>query len=60
MKSLLIGATIMIALVACTQKVENKIDLSGTWQFAADPSDKGISEGWFSKTLPIVFLCPAR
>ena len=52
MKSLLIGATIMIALVACTQKVENKIDLSGTWQFAADPSDKGISEGWFHKTLP--------
>jgi hypothetical protein len=28
-----------------------KIDLSGTWKFAMDPSDKGISEAWFNRAL---------
>ena len=31
---------------------QNKIDLSGTWKFAADPSDKGISEKWYARQLP--------
>ena len=34
------------------QKEKNyKIDLSGMWQFAIDPTDKGISEKWFSSSL---------
>ncbi len=28
-----------------------KINLSGTWKFAMDPSDNGINEGWFNKIL---------
>lgn len=27
-----------------------KIDLSGTWQFAIDSSDKGINEAWFKRS----------
>jgi len=38
-------------LFSCNKKIENKIDLAGTWQFALDPSDKGISEGWFNQVL---------
>ncbi|MBZ4191961.1 sugar-binding domain-containing protein [Niabella beijingensis] len=29
----------------------NRIDLSGEWQFAADPQDKGVAEKWFSSKL---------
>ncbi len=30
---------------------QQTINLSGTWKFASDPNDKGISEKWFGKTL---------
>ncbi|TZF82671.1 beta-galactosidase [Pedobacter sp. BS3] len=30
----------------------NQIDLSGKWSFQIDSLDKGVSEQWFSKTLP--------
>jgi len=30
----------------------DKIDLSGSWQFAIDSSDKGISEAWFRRSFP--------
>jgi hypothetical protein len=46
----LLGIVLLITLIACNKKIEKKIDLSGTWQFAMDPSDKGISEGWFNYT----------
>lgn len=42
---------LLITLIACNKKVDKKINLSGTWQFAMDPSDRGISEGWFNYTL---------
>jgi len=44
----LLSILLLITLIACNKKVEKKIDLAGTWQFALDPSDKGISEGWFN------------
>ena len=47
----LLGIILFLALTAFGQKIEKKIDLSGTWHFAVDPADKGISEGWFNKTL---------
>jgi len=41
-----------ILAVGCNQQVgKQKIDLSGTWKFAVDPGDKGVSEKWFSQTL---------
>jgi hypothetical protein len=29
---------------------QNKIDISGNWEFAMDPSDKGITERWYAKS----------
>ncbi len=52
MKHRLTWIIFVITLTACSHKIENTIDLSGTWQFAADPTDKGISEGWYNMTLP--------
>ncbi|MBV5349381.1 beta-galactosidase, partial [bacterium] len=37
---------------------QQKIDLSGTWKFAMDPSDKGISEGWFNQNLTDTLTLP--
>lgn len=37
---------------------QSKINLAGEWRFAADSTDKGVSEQWFSKTLPETILLP--
>ena len=42
---------LLITLFSCNTKIEKKIDLTGTWKFAVDPNDKGISEKWFSQPL---------
>ena len=47
----ILSMLLLITLFSCNKKIENKIDLAGTWQFALDPSDKGISEGWFNQVL---------
>ena len=52
MKHRLTWIIFVITLTACGHKIENTIDLSGTWKFAADPKDTGISEGWYNITLP--------
>lgn len=42
----------LIIFQACQPPyTEQKIDLSGEWQFAADPEDLGIAGEWFSKSL---------
>jgi hypothetical protein len=49
--NLLIGL-LAILTIACNQpSSQQKIDLSGTWKFAVDPNDKGVSEKWFSQPL---------
>lgn len=40
------------------QNSGNKIDLSGSWKFATDPSDKGIQEKWFNRSLPDKIILP--
>lgn len=37
------------------------IDLNGSWQFAADPLDQGLSEGWYQPdhVLPSAIRVPA-
>ena len=45
------GLMLILTLIACSKQAEKQIDLSGTWQFAADPADKGVTEGWFNKNL---------
>jgi len=49
----------VIVLAACQKPtIQQKIDLSGTWKFAMDPSDKGISEGWFNQNLTDTLTLP--
>jgi len=54
----LLSVLLLITLIACNKKIEKRIDLSGTWQFALDPSDKGISQGWFNQVFPDTLTLP--
>ena len=53
MKTITLLISLLSLLIVSCQKpaTKQKIDLAGTWQFAVDPSDKGISDGWFNRTL---------
>ncbi len=53
-----IALVLLIACTGCNAKVQQKIDLSGTWKFAMDPSDKGITEAWFSQELKDTLKLP--
>ena len=49
----------MIALTGCQQKtIQQKIDLSGEWNFAIDSLDKGIPEKWFDQALTDKVVLP--
>jgi len=37
---------------------EQLIDLSGTWNFALDPDNKGVKEEWYKTTLPETITLP--
>lgn len=44
--------TLSLLAVSCRKPVvQQKIDLSGTWHYALDPSDKGVAESWFNQVL---------
>ena len=60
MRSITFLISLLIILsVACQNHVSNqKIDISGTWQFAVDSSNKGISEEWFNRTLTDSLILP--
>lgn len=45
------------ALLAAHQ-VTNRISLAGEWRFSTDPSDKGISEQWFTKKMSDKIVLP--
>jgi beta-galactosidase/beta-glucuronidase len=50
---------IAILVVTCTQLAgQQRINLSGSWKFAVDPSDKGISEKWFNTSLKDMVTLP--
>jgi hypothetical protein len=49
--SILISFLLVVLLPIQSEVTQKKIDISGTWKFAADPYDKGISEKWYNKTL---------
>ena len=55
---LIIALVLLIACTGCNNKVQQKIDLTGTWKFAMDPSDKGITEAWFSQELKDTLKLP--
>jgi len=56
----LMGMLLLFTLTSgnLKNKIEKKIDLSGTWQFAVDSSNKGISEEWFNRTLMDSLILP--
>jgi len=47
----LLSLLIFLTITAYSQTSPGKIDLSGTWKFAVDPDDKGITERWYEKNL---------
>lgn len=49
---------IFLAFTSFSQTTPNKIDLSGTWKFAIDPSDKGITEKWYENNLTDTLSLP--
>ena len=56
---ILLFCILAIFIMVCQTPVgQTKIDLSGTWQFAADPLDKGIPEGWYNQILPDHIILP--
>ncbi|QTE38181.1 glycoside hydrolase family 2 TIM barrel-domain containing protein [Mucilaginibacter gossypii] len=44
--------------VPSAQKDDNVISLAGLWQFQMDPTDKGIEEKWFLKSLADIIHLP--
>ncbi len=57
--NLLVFCIMATFLVACQRSEKSqKIDLSGTWQFALDPFDKGVSESWFNQILKDTLTLP--
>ncbi len=58
-RKLFVILALAILVGACQKPVQQeKMDLSGTWKFAMDPSDKGISEGWFNRSLTDTLTLP--
>ena len=51
MKKQLFYLFLSILWVNLTVSAET-VNLSGTWQFALDTQDRGISENWFNRALP--------
>jgi len=47
----LIYAFFLISLSCTHLSGQHRIDLSGRWQFAIDPQDKGIPEKWYNRPL---------
>lgn len=51
LRNLIVWVLIILMFHACqSTHSSQKIDLSGEWQFAADPDDKGITDEWFKKS----------
>ena len=51
--SIILVSCVFLSLASLGQTPKrNKIDLSGTWAFAVDSTDKGIKEQWYNHSLP--------
>lgn len=62
MRRHLVIAVILLIFIfsqGCQSSIpEQKIDLSGEWQFTIDPDDIGVSEEWYLQPLPDVITLP--
>ena len=60
MRQKLIYIIVFVIVLAACQKpaIQQRIDLAGIWKFAMDPTDKGISEGWFNQNLTDTLTLP--
>lgn len=54
----LISFLALFALACQPQTDQKKIDLSGTWHYALDPSDKGVAENWYNQALTDTLTLP--
>jgi len=53
-----ISILIIFSLTGCKTSGSKTIDLSGDWQFQADPEDKGMDENWFKSNLKDTIYLP--
>lgn len=52
MRNLIFALFLLVIMTTCVSKEKNdSINLSGVWNFKADPSNKGMAEKWFSTRL---------
>ncbi|MFY9152912.1 MAG: sugar-binding domain-containing protein, partial [Prolixibacteraceae bacterium] len=57
-KLILIGILAILTFSCQKSTIQQKIDLSGEWNFAIDSLDKGTSEKWFDQTLSDKVILP--
>lgn len=58
MKKIIFTLLFLVPLFYSALNAQDKIPLSGKWQFAIDPLDKGINDKWFSKSLDETITLP--
>jgi hypothetical protein len=58
MKKVILIVFILGCIIYSSFSAQDKISLSGKWQFAMDPMDQGIREKWFSKSFNEAVLLP--
>ena len=59
MKKISLLILLLLALVPINRlHSQSRINLAGEWKFAVDPSDKGISEQWFTKNVTETIQLP--
>jgi len=54
-----LGALLLWGAASATGAGSGEISLAGEWEFAMDPADVGITEGWFGRPLAGVIQLPA-
>ncbi len=57
-KGILILTSLLFLTLSCQENKIEKIDLSGEWQFQADPEDRGVREKWYENGLSDVVRLP--
>lgn len=57
-KGILILTSLLFLTLSCQENKIEKIDLSGEWQFQADPEDRGVREKWYENELSDVVRLP--
>lgn len=57
-KEILILTSLLFLIFSCQENKIEKVNLSGEWQFQADPEDRGVREKWYKNELSDVVKLP--